>query len=192
MHAKKGLLYRVTDEKGNTIGVPIKASSIYGNPTLRYLEKQFKLNEMLKQPHKVRLIKCIEDSFGNRKLTTKSAFVQALNKEGIYVLFRQNEEGRIYGVTFVDNKAKVVFNGSDLGKAYGAKAITDRLSGLSAPALISNQPTALQVHSEKQGDPDSGMDEVLKDLTTAKQYDFSSPDSAMKRRRRKKRKGRSL
>lgn len=46
MNANKGLLYRVIDENGNKVGVPIKASSIYGKPTLAYLEKQFKLNEV--------------------------------------------------------------------------------------------------------------------------------------------------
>ncbi len=36
---KRGLVYRVLDEKGNKIGVPIKASSIYSKPTLYFLEK---------------------------------------------------------------------------------------------------------------------------------------------------------
>ena len=35
---KYGLVYRILDEKGNKIGVPIKASSIYSKPTLTYLE----------------------------------------------------------------------------------------------------------------------------------------------------------
>ena len=36
--------------------------------------------------------------------------------------------GLTYGITFVDNKNKTVFNGSDLGKAYSAKAISERFS----------------------------------------------------------------
>src|SRR6476660_318680 len=43
---KRGLVYRILDEKGNKIGVPVKASSIYNNPTLSYLEIKFKENEV--------------------------------------------------------------------------------------------------------------------------------------------------
>jgi len=52
MFSKGGLHYRIIDDKGNKIGVPIKASSIYTKPTLSYLTKQFKLNEALRSPHK--------------------------------------------------------------------------------------------------------------------------------------------
>ncbi|MDQ2720179.1 MAG: relaxase/mobilization nuclease domain-containing protein [Bacteroidota bacterium] len=37
---KRGLVYRALDEKGNKIGVPIKASSIYNKPTLSFLEEK--------------------------------------------------------------------------------------------------------------------------------------------------------
>ena len=47
-----GLVYRVLDERGNKIGVPIKASSIYSKPTLSYLEKRFEENELLKKEYK--------------------------------------------------------------------------------------------------------------------------------------------
>jgi hypothetical protein len=32
----------------------------------------------------------------------------------------------VYGITYVDHKTKTVFNGSDLGKEYSAKAIVER------------------------------------------------------------------
>jgi len=47
----------------------------------------------------------------------------------LYMLLRQNEEGRMYGVTFVDNKNKCVFNGSDLGKGYSVAGLQARLTG---------------------------------------------------------------
>jgi len=170
----------------------IKASSIYGKPTLAFLEKQFKLNEVLRRQHKGRVTDCINNAFGNKQFISKVSFVQSLSKEGIFVLFRQNDEGRIYGVTFVDNKTKVVFNGSDLGKDYGAKAITDRLTGLSKPDSISIQPSLVHAQQEKPDERDSAIEDTIQERTTAKQFDYSSPDSAMKRRRRKKRRGRSI
>src|SRR5260370_23895486 len=81
IYDKKGLRYGLLDEKGKQIGVPIKASSIYGNPTLPYLEKQFKLHERLRQPHRERLKKCIDKSFTGKKSTTRAAFEKALMVE---------------------------------------------------------------------------------------------------------------
>lgn len=220
MNANKGLLYRVIDGKGNKVGVPIKASSIYGKPTLPYLEKQFKLNEALRAPHKERLKKCIDNALtksstspsppglpagtsvqaGEGRPARRSAgggggevaFKNLLANENIYVLFRKNEEGRIYGITFVDNKAKVVFNGSNLGKAYGAKAIINRLSKPDSPAPRSewlNPPHGDTANTET----DIGIAGVIADLTASEASDHLSPDAAMKRRRKKrKRKGKSL
>ena len=193
MHSKKGLLYSLLDENGNKVGIPIKASSIYGKPILPYLEKQFKLNEALRQPHKDRVRSCIDKCLKGNESITQSAFGQALQSEGIYVLLRQADDGRVYGITFVDNKTKVVFNGSDLGKPYCAKAILDRISDTpyagGAGSLFGKSENE---SAKKSIELNLGVTEVINDLITAKQFDFSSPDAAMKRRKKKKKKGRSL
>ena len=36
------------------------------------------------------------------------------------VVFRTNNEGRIYGVTFIDHESRVALNGSRLGKEFSA------------------------------------------------------------------------
>ena len=59
---------------------------------------------------------------------SKAGFQQAMQSKWIQVVFRHNEQGRLYGVTFVDQQLKVVFNGSDLGKAYSASALNDRFT----------------------------------------------------------------
>ncbi|MEO6637390.1 MAG: hypothetical protein ABIN25_03875, partial [Ginsengibacter sp.] len=51
-----------------------------------------------------------------------------LAQKQIYTALRQNAEGRLYGITFVDNQNKVVFNGSDLGKGYSVAGLQSRLS----------------------------------------------------------------
>lgn len=199
MNAKKGLLYRLTDDKGNKVGVPIKASSIYGKPTLSYLEKQFKLNEALRQPYKERLKHCIDHAVKESMRLSPAgggrgevSFKQSLAQQSIHVLFRQNEEGRIYGITFVDNKNKNVFNGSDLGKAYSAKAIMERLIKIDSPAPRGewlNPPT----HDDHQGQSSLGLEQLVTDLAKAEAFDHASPDAVMKRRRKKrKKKGKSL
>jgi hypothetical protein len=49
------------------------------------------------------------------------------SSEGKYhTVLRQNDDGIIYGITYVDHNTKCVFNGSHLGKQYSAKAILQR------------------------------------------------------------------
>ncbi|QES89664.1 relaxase/mobilization nuclease domain-containing protein [Rhizosphaericola mali] len=52
MFEKSGLTYHVLDKKGNHIGVPIKASSIYTKPTLKNMESIFLANKSKKILHK--------------------------------------------------------------------------------------------------------------------------------------------
>ncbi|HWJ28732.1 MAG TPA: hypothetical protein VNS32_19465, partial [Flavisolibacter sp.] len=51
------------------------------------------------------------------------AFTEALRKEKVALVVRQNTQGIIYGLTYIDQNTKSVFNGSDLGKEYSANAI---------------------------------------------------------------------
>lgn len=54
------------------------------------------------------------------------AFKQALEKEKISLVIRQNDNGIVYGLTYIDHNTKCVFNGSDIGKDYSAKAILEK------------------------------------------------------------------
>lgn len=123
---KHGLVYRVLDDRGNKIGVPIKASSIYSNPTLKKLENKFKLNEPLKQVHKKHLKTSI-DWIMVKPPKGLAAFKEALEKEKVGLVIRQNEAGQVYGLTYIDHTTKCVFNGSDIGKEYSAKAVLEKL-----------------------------------------------------------------
>jgi hypothetical protein len=125
MFKNGGINYWILDKKGQKTGVPIKASSIYQKPTLKLLESRFKLNEYLRKPFKA----MIKSKIDKAKLQAFSIeqFKHNLKKDLIMVVVRQNSEGRIYGLSYIDQKDKVVFNGSDLGKAYSAGAVIDAL-----------------------------------------------------------------
>jgi len=125
IHQKRGLIYRALDEKGNKVGVPIKASSIYIKPTLKYLEKRFTENEIIKQEFR-KSIKTSIDWIMVRPQKNLEAFKLALEKEKISLVIRQNENGIIYGLTYIDHNTKCVFNGSDIGKDYSAKTILEK------------------------------------------------------------------
>ncbi|MFB5946377.1 relaxase/mobilization nuclease domain-containing protein [Albibacterium profundi] len=122
MYAKKGLRYWAMDEHGKKVGIPIKASSIYSSPTLQKLELKFASKKIARKPNADQLKAAIDRVMKNK--ITSERFERALSTYGIDVLFRRNGEGRLYGVTFVDHNTKCVFNGSDLGKAYSANALS--------------------------------------------------------------------
>jgi hypothetical protein len=73
---------------------------------------------------------CSVDFFDWTLLKTKNPssenLQRALEREQIHIVIRQNKEGVIYGLTFIDPNSKYIFNGSDLGKEYGAKMMQQR------------------------------------------------------------------
>jgi hypothetical protein len=199
IYKNRGLVYRILDADGNKVGVPIKASSIGCKPILDNLEKKFTANEVAKETLKQRTKNAIDDCLQTSPGSMKN-LVAALNQKNIYTVLRKNAEGRLYGITFVDNQNKVVFNGSDLGKGYSAAALQSKL------AVVNKNPLA---HDETKGSSSSGVllkendfnkqqdktisttakNENLLDvlLSTKEQYD-NTPTSLLKKKRKKKRK----
>lgn len=195
MFERKGLIYGLLDEKGKRIGIPVKASSIYGKPTLKFLERQFKLGDAAKLRDKDALKKSI-DEVVRTKAASKQDFISRLHAKGIAVVFRSNAEGRTYGITFVDNNTRSVFNGSTLGKEYSAAPILQKLN---VKEDVASKPKAT-VHKdmmETQGEgPErntSSAGAVIKDLVAADTFDPSSPQAALRLgRKKRKRKQRRL
>lgn len=124
----RGLVYRILDQEGNPIGVPIKASSFYNKPTLKFLEEKFEANEIRNSTDKARVKNAIDIALLKEKNFSLNDLAKQLEKEGINTVFRKSEKGLLYGITYVDHTTKNVFNGSSLGKQYSAKAIEDRCS----------------------------------------------------------------
>lgn len=153
MFAKKGLMYSILNEDGKPVGVPVKASSFYTKPTLRNLEQQFERNNVKRKPHKEDIKQRIDFVFQSFKSIARNRFEVEASKQGIDVLFRHNEQGLVFGVTFVDHKHHCVFNGSDLGKAYSAKGLTERFAsqtrGISArPAIPLRSAKRIEIESD--------------------------------------------
>jgi len=143
MFNKGGLHYWAVDENGKRTGVPIKASSIYLKPTLKLLENRFKLNEYLRKPFKEKL-KAKIDKVKSQAISLEQ-FKSELKKVEVTLIIRQNVDGRIYGISFIDNVNRAIFNGSDLGKNYSAAAIIAELQ--SKPT--GNVSTAVDKTSQK-------------------------------------------
>lgn len=125
-HRKNGLLYRMLDRDGQPVGVPIKASTIAGKPTLKLLEQKFAANkknrEVLKLALQQTLVRTMQAQPENL-----DDLIGRLAKKDIYTVLRQNDEGRIYGITFVDNHHRSAFNGSELGRSFSIAGIQGAL-----------------------------------------------------------------
>jgi hypothetical protein len=192
---KRGLVYRILDKKGNKIGVPVKASSIYNKPTLSYLEIKFKENEIGKQEYK-KSLKISIDWIMVKPPKNLQAFKTALEKEKINLVIRQNNDGIVYGLTYIDHKTKCVFNGSDMGKEYSAKSI---LAKCGIAQLIPNQEKSPESKiSTKEGkETTHNLDrhpELKQDLSKALEV-ILSPEEAnnyvpyeLRKQKKKKRK----
>ena len=59
---------------------------------------------------------------------TKEKLQQKLEEQGLRVVIRKNDNGRIYGITFIDDEQGVAFNGSRLGKGYAANVFNTYFS----------------------------------------------------------------
>lgn len=154
-----GLFYRIVDEKGSKVGVPIKASNFFSKPTLAYLDERFIVNETGREKYKGRVKNAVDLTLLKHKELSVQHLIKALEKEGIHTVLRQNAGAVIYGITYVDHRTKCVFNGSALGKQYSAKAILARcgqsqLAGQKASFSETENQTASSPISNSIGQSD--------------------------------------
>lgn len=193
MYEKKGLVYQFLDDKGNKTGIPTKASSIYGKPTLTNIEKLYAPNKTARKPYGKRLRYLLDKALAAR---SQKEFTDLLEKQQVRVLFRENAKGRIYGITFIDNATCTVFNGSSLGKPYATKAFLARMptgnsdTGIPAPfegyeaETTKNVPDKLPDHYfQEVGTVFLKMTDTL--LESVEEYD--EPNLLKRKKKKKKR-----
>ena len=125
----QGIVYSATDDKGEKVGNPVKASrigtSVGYEAMLCRMEKSGKAIKDGKLKERTRKIVAA----AMRTARNRPEFERELKRQGIDVVFRQNDSGRIYGVTFIDHDSRVVLNGSRLGKEYSANVFNERFLG---------------------------------------------------------------
>lgn len=120
-----GLLYFATDNKGNKVGKVFKSSLFGKSVGYEALQNRFKASkEKLKEKHLAPKTKAAVVGALKRS-ATREDFRGNLHRRGIDVIFRENVEGRIYGVTFIDHNNGCVVNGSRLGKELSANAVAE-------------------------------------------------------------------
>ncbi|MNR14213.1 hypothetical protein D3C85_1306750 [compost metagenome] len=161
----------------------MKASSFQCRPTLANLEKKFEKNVALKKKFRETLKIRIDRAMGN-KVPDTFLLKQELAKQGIDLVIRRNGEGRVYGMTYVDHKQRLVYNGSDLGKGYTATGMMARMAmgEWAKPQMRQQLP-----------EENSGVRSVLGNPLQAllQETDGTIGLPSIKKRKRKKKRGRN-
>ena len=123
----EGLVYVPTDDKGDKVSSPIHASDI--GRGVGYTAVQ---NRMQKSTQAIKpLISIIRYRVLQTMRTspkTEEELRQRLEEQGLRAVIRKNESGRIYGITFIDDKEGIALNGSRLGKGYVANVFNGYFS----------------------------------------------------------------
>ena len=187
-----GLLYFATDDKGNKVGKVFKSSLFGKSVGYEALQNRFKASkEKLKEKHLAPKTKAIVAGALKRS-ATREDFSGNLHRRGIDVIFRENEEGRLYGVTFIDHNNGCVVNGSRLGKELSANAVAEWFDRphpeLSAPIQQSEKGSIPQTQTS---DGDAVLGGLLDLPLEAHGTDWEE-EQFRRRMQRKKRKQRKL
>ena len=122
-----GLVYVPTDDKGGKVSTPINASDIGRGVGYTAVQNRMQKSKQAIKP----LVPTIRGKVLQTMRTspqTEEELRQRLEEQGLRVVIRKNESGRIYGITFIDDKEGIALNGSRLGKGYAANVFNGYFS----------------------------------------------------------------
>ena len=169
-----GLVYVPTDDKGGKVSTPINASDI--GRGVGYTAVQ---NRMQKSKQNVKpLIPSVRNKVLQTMRTspkTEEELRQRLEEQGLRAVIRKNESGRIYGITFIDDKAGIALNGSRLGKGYAANIFNGYFSNptdnpfldetlYGSPSVHLNQSATVHPSQLNTEESDNLVDELIEDM----------------------------
>ncbi len=147
-----GLLYFPLNEQGEKAGHPFKASLFGKNAGLPALKSHIGICDMKMKDHPTRPTLKAAVTIALQSTTDELTFKKQLSEQGINVVVRRND-GRIYGITFIDHNSKTVWNGSRLGKELSANTFNDYWNNNIKPDIKEpDEPKAKISHSKDTED----------------------------------------
>lgn len=167
-----GLVYVPTDDKGNKVSMPIHASDIGRGVGYAAIQNKMQKSKEAVKPLipsvRRKVLEVMRTSPG-----TEERLRQRLEEQGLCVVIRKNESGRIYGITFIYDEKGIALNGSRLGKGYAAKKFNEYFSNpennpFLDESLYGKIDTTLQqqmqtIQSDEQ-ESDNLVDELIDDM----------------------------
>lgn len=147
-----GLVYFATDDNGNTIATPLKASRLGKFASRTAVEGKFERDrEKIDIKPTKRLV-----SDAMAAATGKDDFIAKLKEKNIDLVLRYNADGRLYGATFVDHNNHVALNGSRLGREFSANALNLWFNDPTAKPQVKPKPRQSQ-GQQSQGQQSQGQ-----------------------------------
>lgn len=156
----QGLIYSVIDDKGEKIGVPVKSSKFGKSVGYDAMQKHFEHSKSVIEKNKIRenLRPVITKAMNEAK--SIDDFRHLLKEKSIGAIFRQNEQGRIYGVTFIDYRNQAIFNGSRLGKEFSANQFQNLFNDFPVKEERQEQQVSHKPQPEKPSSPSLNLSSV--------------------------------
>ena len=135
-----GLVYFATDDNGNTIATPLKASRLGKFASRTAIEGKFERDteKIDTKPTKRQVSEAMVAANG------KDDFIAKLKEKDIDLVLRYNADGRLYGATFVDHNNHVALNGSRLGREFSANALNLWFNDPAAKPQVQPEPKQSQ------------------------------------------------
>lgn len=133
----RGLVYSALDKDWEKVGTPLK-SSLFGK-WVGYdgLENHMgKSGKEIKEQGLMERTRAVVSGIVNTS-RSESELRAKLQSVNIDLVVHRNDQGRIYGITFIDHNDRYVFNGSRLGKEFLANVFNDRFGGVLAAGMDS-------------------------------------------------------
>lgn len=142
-----GLVYFATDDNGNTIASPFKASRLgkFASRTAIDGKMERAKDNIDIRPTKQSVSEAMAESSG------KDDFIARLKERNIDLILRHTDTGRIYGATFIDHNTRTVLNGSRLGRQFSANALEQWFTAGERPSVVPVQTDTRQ----EQPQPDT-------------------------------------
>ena len=125
-----GLVYLLTDDEGKKESMPITASELgrgLGHTAITNHIKRSKSALKTDIPKVRQRVLMAMSTSPSSEADLKKSLIQ----QGLRVILRKNKAGRIYGITFIDDKEGIALNGSRLGKGYSANVFAQYLQDTS-------------------------------------------------------------
>ena len=169
-----GLVYVPTDDKSNKVSTPIHASDIGRGVGYTAVQNRMQKSKQTIKP----LIPTVRNKVLQTMRTspnTEKKLRQRLEEQGLRVVIRKNDNGRIYGITFIDDEQGVALNGSRLGKGYAANRFNGYFSNpahnpfldetlYGRPSARLEQSATVQPLQSNAEEGDNLIDELIEDM----------------------------
>lgn len=189
----KELSFRLLDRNGKVCSPAIDAMDLM-IPTREDMEKSVASQKWSNDDtfrRRQRVNGCVKAALANAP--TGDDFKRMLAAKGIDVVYSRTDEGRVFGVTFIDHTNRSVFKGSELEKGLSASTFNDLMQGRwktdgndigqPAPTVASTTVSNRRTFSENVGADVAAM--LMESLMESKRRNETPEANRRKKRKRR-------